>query len=352
MEKRYQVFLSSTFKDLEQERKKVFDALMRLNCIPAGMELFPAGDEEQFEFIKKVIDDSDYYILIVGGRYGSLSTDGVSFTEKEYEYALQNKTPILTFLHKDPNRIIREHTETDPVLSEKLEAFRRKISHSRLVQMWENADELAFKVTTSVVTAFKTHPAIGWIRSDQINSGEQSKELLAFKKKNEELEKKIASISKDGPLSAKGLAKGDEPVDVLYRLNVGPKIGYVSFQLDWMTSQISWARLFSSVAPNMINECSDKQLDSELDEVFLLDFRDEIDAEVSKASKKADMALEIKELEIDAETLALVKVQFRALGYIQKSNRPKSIADRGTYWQLTEHGDQVMTEMLARKSKI
>jgi hypothetical protein len=53
--------------------------IMQLNCIPAGMELFPAIDEEQLEFIKRVINDSDYYIPIIGGRYGPISSDGISY---------------------------------------------------------------------------------------------------------------------------------------------------------------------------------------------------------------------------------------------------------------------------------
>ncbi len=69
MNKRYQVFVSSTFADLQDERSKVIQTLMEMDCIPAGMELFPAMDEEQFEFIKKIIDDCDYYLLIIGARY-------------------------------------------------------------------------------------------------------------------------------------------------------------------------------------------------------------------------------------------------------------------------------------------
>ena len=89
MDTRYQVFVSSTFADLEEERKNVIQTLMEMNCIPAGMEFFPAIDEEQFEFIKRVIDDSDYYIVIIGGKYGSLTTEGISYTEKEYDYAVK-----------------------------------------------------------------------------------------------------------------------------------------------------------------------------------------------------------------------------------------------------------------------
>ena len=81
MEKRYQVFVSSTYADLREERQRVIQALMEMDCIPSGMELFPAADEEQWHFIRKVIDDCDYYLLIIGGRYG-LTPEGLSYTEK------------------------------------------------------------------------------------------------------------------------------------------------------------------------------------------------------------------------------------------------------------------------------
>ena len=87
MDKRYQVFLSSTYADLKDERRAVIQALMEMDCIPAGMELFPSTDDEQFSFIKKVIDDCDYYVLIIGGRYGSTTPEGLSYTEQEYDYA-------------------------------------------------------------------------------------------------------------------------------------------------------------------------------------------------------------------------------------------------------------------------
>lgn len=88
MEKRYQVFVSSTYEDLQEERREVMQALLELDCIPAGMELFPASSENQWSLIKRVIDDCDYYLLIIAGRYGI----GVSVTlfiepsEKDISY--------------------------------------------------------------------------------------------------------------------------------------------------------------------------------------------------------------------------------------------------------------------------
>lgn len=81
--KRYQIFISSTYSDLIETRKKISEHILSMNHIPAGMEMFSANGKEQWNTIQKSINNSDYYILIIGERYGSISeTDGISFTEK------------------------------------------------------------------------------------------------------------------------------------------------------------------------------------------------------------------------------------------------------------------------------
>ncbi len=52
--------------------------------------------------LKEVIDSCDYYVVIVGGRYGSVTVEGVSFTEKEYDHAVEEGLPVLGFVHADP----------------------------------------------------------------------------------------------------------------------------------------------------------------------------------------------------------------------------------------------------------
>lgn len=53
---KYQVFVSSTFEDLKDERKEITQAILESDCIPVGMEMFPAVNKTQSEFIKNVID--------------------------------------------------------------------------------------------------------------------------------------------------------------------------------------------------------------------------------------------------------------------------------------------------------
>ena len=87
--------MSSTFTDLVEERQDAIRTILDLGHIPAGMELFPAADTEQLQYIKKVIDECDYYLLIMGGRYGSIDGEGVSYTEREYDYAVDNGKTVL-----------------------------------------------------------------------------------------------------------------------------------------------------------------------------------------------------------------------------------------------------------------
>ena len=126
MDKRFQVFVSSTFLDLIDERRAVMQALLELDCIPAGMELFPASDDDSWTLIQRVIDDCDYYLVILAGRYGSLDSAGIGFTEKEYDYAVKVGKPVLAFVHGDPGSLPAKHTDADASSRKKLSAFRKK----------------------------------------------------------------------------------------------------------------------------------------------------------------------------------------------------------------------------------
>lgn len=150
MDKRYQLFVSSTFSDLKLERQAVMEALLSLDHFPAGMELFPASDEDQWALIKGVIDDSDYYVIVIGGRYGSTTDDGISYTEKEFDYAVLQGIPILAFLHDHPELIPSGKTDEDDARRKRLEIFRKKIQTGRHVKFWQNADDLKAKVIQSI----------------------------------------------------------------------------------------------------------------------------------------------------------------------------------------------------------
>ena len=173
MDKRYQVFVSSTFRDLKEERAAVMEVIMRLNFIPAGMEMFPAMDEKVFKYIQRIIDDSDYYLLIIGGCYGSVDENGVSWTEKEYDYAVKQHKHVLVFDHENYLNLPGSKIDKDKEKLEKLEAFKQKVANGgiRVIDKWSNADKLAMKVSTSLANVQKIHPVKGgWVRAEEFLS--------------------------------------------------------------------------------------------------------------------------------------------------------------------------------------
>ena len=114
MEKKYQIFISSTFKDLKTARLKVRDAILSIYHFPVGMEMFGAADEDQWEIIKKDIDESDYYILIIGKSFGSeVLGEGISYTQKEFRYAVSQGIPVLAFIMKEDTKVAASFQETD-----------------------------------------------------------------------------------------------------------------------------------------------------------------------------------------------------------------------------------------------
>lgn len=167
MKKKYQVFISSTYEDLKEERAAVTQCLLDNNCIPVGMEQFPASNMSQMEYIEKMLDDCDYYILIIGGRYGSLDDDGVGYTEKEYNYAQQKGIPVMAFVNLHPEKLPNEKCEHANI--EKFKAFRGRVRNAKkLVKGYSDIGDLKANVVTAVNAAIREYPGIGWVRATDL----------------------------------------------------------------------------------------------------------------------------------------------------------------------------------------
>lgn len=172
MDKKYQVFVSSTYEDLKVERSAAYSCLLDNNCIPVGMEQFPASPLSQWEYITKMIDISDYYLLIIAGRYGSIDTTvNISYTEKEFHYAKDKGIPILAFLHQHPENIPLSKSEQNDLGREKLNTFRQTVQNSGIhVNYYNDENELKYKIGTSINKTIVDFPAIGWIRGDSLKN--------------------------------------------------------------------------------------------------------------------------------------------------------------------------------------
>lgn len=295
MDKRYQVFVSSTYADLKDERSKVIQTLMEMDCIPAGMELFPAMDEEQFEFIKKIIDDCDYYLLILGARYGSIAEeDGLSFTEKEFRYAKEKGMKIIALVHGEPDQLPVAKTDKNPDLYKKLVAFRNDVCTNRLVKFWHSSIELPGLVALNLPKTIKAYPAIGWIRGDGVTSNKALTELLSLKQENEELRKEVEKLSKKPKHSISNLA-GSEYVFTLEGTLIehfgGPQLEF--------SKKLSFKEIFKMISPMIMTPLSDAQVRDRFEQSLVTSGSLILSDKCYQTVKFQLEALELTELTID-----------------------------------------------------
>jgi hypothetical protein len=325
MDIRYQVFISSTFADLKDERSKVIQTIMELDCIPAGMEIFPAIDEEQFNFIKRIIDDCDYYILIIGGRYGSVSEDGISYTEKEYDYAIEKGIRVIAFIHSNPDEIPLGKSEKDEVTRKKLEEFKKKVSTGRLIKHWSNAEELPGLVALSLPKTIKTYPAIGWIRANSITNPELLEELNNQRKDNIKLKTELEkmSVAKES-LEDYSLADLDDSIELFGEF----KYGTAPWKLE-----ITWGDVFSVLSPHLMEFPPDSSVKSILNR--------ELSPRVESRNNHSAI--------INDGIFQTIKIHLKALGLITVAYQKSSTGGMGLFWGLTNKGESLMIDLRSVK---
>lgn len=174
VKRRYQAFVSSTFEDLKEERKEVTQAILENDCFPAGMELFPASNKKQWDIIKKVIDESDFYIVLIAGRYGSLGKDDdgnkVGYTEMEFDYAVKTNKPIIAMLYSDIDKLPKSKSETTQVQNKRLKDFREKAKTGRMVRFWSDKGDLRASVGNAISKLVHDEETkmVGWVSGDYL----------------------------------------------------------------------------------------------------------------------------------------------------------------------------------------
>ncbi len=347
MDKRYQVFVSSTYTDLREARQEVMQALLELDCIPAGMELFPAADDDQWTLIKRAIDDCDYYIVIIAGRYGSIGKEGKSFTQLEYEYAISQEKPVIAFLHKEPGKLPAENTEKDSEKTKKLDDF-RSLAQKKMVNYWKTPADLGSVVSRSLIKLIKNNPATGWVKADLLPSQDANKEILELRKKVDELERELETVSTTPPQETVHLAQGDDEFEIKYTFrssNSDPNdsIRAISRFYDTFTASYlaSWSQIFARLSPHMIDEASDSELTDELN-LMTKEVNIESLQENSNVSGRY-----LYNFNANNNAFNTIKVQLHALKLITKSIKSRSLKDTENYWKLTSYGEALMTELRA-----
>lgn len=232
--RKLQVFVSSTFSDLIEERQAAVAAILKAGHIPAGMELFTAADVSQMKTIERWIDESDVYMLILGGRYGSIEpTSGLSYTELEYDYARTQGKPTFAVV------ITEDALETKVRLlgSEYMEKsepkafdqFRKKVL-TNISSFFSDSKDIKLCVYESLSDLAANHNLKGWVSADDVEDTRALHEdIKKLRDENAALNERIRTTAasaearsrQPGPSFDRDLASVLEAIEVKIPANLG-----------------------------------------------------------------------------------------------------------------------------------
>jgi len=321
MNKKYQVFVSSTYDDLKDERDQVIKAILEMGHIPVGMEMFSAADEQQWKVIARTIDEIDYYIVIVAHRYGSVTRSGVSYTEKEFAYAHSRGIPILGFVIDPRAAWPADRMERDTKKAKKLAAFKRKVKQ-RLVQSWTRKEDLQAQCSIALMKAIASSPRTGWARASDVPGPEVMTELSRLSSENAALREEVAALRK---------AASDRENDVTKAIRVLSKNRlkvFVRETEDWNSAvefDVTLADIFHYVAPSLISELSSHGV-------------------AKYMALRLVGGRQYKVWPVGTNKIAEVMADLAALDLVEPSKRKHSVSDPDTYWSLTKLGKRVLQE--------
>lgn len=167
--RKFSIFISSTYEDLKEERQALIGVALENNFIPVGMEQFHAAPTSQWNVITKMIDECDFYLLVIGGRYGSIDDEtGLSYTEKEYNYAKSKKLPVLVLIKKSSAIVESEKDTGDDKYDKmrKLDEFRDRVKNDgNTVDFFEDINSLKYVASPTLGHAINyVDDNSGWVR--------------------------------------------------------------------------------------------------------------------------------------------------------------------------------------------
>lgn len=167
--RKFSIFISSTYEDLKEERQALVGVALENNFIPVGMEQFHAAPTSQWTVITKMIDECDFYLLVIGGRYGSIDEEtGISYTEKEYNYAKSRGLPVLILI-KQSSAIAESEKDTGDDKYEKmqrLDHFRKRVKNDKnTVDFFTDLNSLKYAASSTFSNAINyVDDNAGWVR--------------------------------------------------------------------------------------------------------------------------------------------------------------------------------------------
>lgn len=192
--RKYQVFISSTFRNMEQARKAAIAGVADCHHIPIALENFAPQSMSDLEVIKKAVKECPIYVLILGPTYGAMPPGSdKSYIHIEYELAKKDNREILVFplewsdINAQREKLDHGHDISELENTGKLKAFWEEVQHGEhFCRRWryDNPDEIRRHVTMALMELpLRENPPRGLvpetdIEQDLIDSLSENKFLV------------------------------------------------------------------------------------------------------------------------------------------------------------------------------
>lgn len=131
----------------------------------------------------------------------------------EYEYAIKQSIPVISFIHNKPENIPAGKSEKNPESLIKLQEFREQVE-KKLCKYWDSPTDLGSKVSRSLIRLIKDYPRDGWVKASLVPKEDTSKEILKLKNEIETLNKQLENYSE--PQNIENISQGDDLFEISY----------------------------------------------------------------------------------------------------------------------------------------
>lgn len=281
---------------------------------------------------QRLIDACEYFVILLGGRYGTLSPLGLSFPHREYIFAATRRKPVLALIHDQPLGLPDDAREATREGQVRRDDFARLLENKVLTYRWRETAELTELMGQVMPAMMREYPTPGWVRADRMASGDETR---ALREQLAALEKEREMLLGGGRSVARNLARGSDRVALAYSCDV---FEGGDCKQAMTRRELNWDGIFACVAPLMLEPVVEPVLRKALEEHIAQQALRDVRAEFPKAHA-------VRNVTLTDQAFNQIKVQLRALGLIARATGPGA----GVQWRLTAQGDATMSQLVAQR---
>ncbi|ENU10181.1 DUF4062 domain-containing protein [Acinetobacter calcoaceticus] len=319
LDTRYQIFISTSGRDMQPERMVLSQTLV-------GMGFFAWGLEHRTPLTttlaRRQIDECDYVILLLGSQYGEQAISGVSYLSLEYEYALSQAKPIIVFMHEQPENREIDLQETHPQIKDKFLAFRKKLLHeAEHIFYFKTPRELELAVRLNIPLMVEQHMGQGWVPAHQAQQLQD--EIRLLRSKILQLEQRVIEPSIQ--------LNEVEPQDVFafeYQIQAFQDGNFKELKRQ---RQMTWSQLLSVLAKRFETAMPEENFAACLNEYLN-------QAGLEDARQELPRAHAVACAQINHKALFRIKNQMQSQGWIVPTQTEQSYG----LWKLTTKAQKIL----------